>query len=250
MSPLSHPDSHMETIGYSVQNRPIEGVFLGPSTFPSLDTLFLGVFHGDEGISGALLQRFIEQLQRPSSAQHLDPQWEIPFNTKPVLVVPVLNPDGLALRTRVNANGVDLNRNYPTVDWLEENVGTAYYSGNAAGSEPETSLVMQLMEQYQPRKIVTVHSPYRVINFDGPAKLLAEAMSAKSTYPVVESIGYPTPGSFGTYAGKERSIPVITLELPPALDDVFDPELPPAASLDQVWEDNQYALVKAILFNP
>ena len=32
-------------------------------------------------------------------------------------------------------------------------------------------------------------------------------------YPIEESIGYPTPGSFGTYAGVERNIPIITLEM-------------------------------------
>ena len=32
-------------------------------------------------------------------------------------------------------------------------------------------------------------------------------------YPVEENIGYPTPGSFGTWAGIEKEIPTITLEL-------------------------------------
>ena len=32
-------------------------------------------------------------------------------------------------------------------------------------------------------------------------------------YPVEASIGYPTPGSFGTYCGVERNIPTITLEM-------------------------------------
>ena len=31
--------------------------------------------------------------------------------------------------------------------------------------------------------------------------------------PITRRIGYPTPGSLGTYAGKERHVPVITLEL-------------------------------------
>jgi protein MpaA len=148
----------------------------------------------------------------------------------------------------VNANQVDLNRNYPTPDWHEDNLNTPYYSGKAAASEPETRLVMALMEQYHPQKILTVHSPYKVLNFDGPARELAEAMSRESAYEVVESIGYPTPGSFGTYAGKIRQVPVVTLELPPGLDEAFDAELPPAESLDQVWASNRSALEALIRF--
>ena len=38
-------------------------------------------------------------------------------------------------------------------------------------------------------------------------------MSEIINYPTESSIGYPTPGSFGTWAGVERDIPTITLEL-------------------------------------
>jgi protein MpaA len=51
------------------------------------------------------------------------------------------------------------------------------------------------------------------VNFDGNAKDIAEKISEIINYPVQESIGYPTPGSFGTFAGIERNIPTITLEL-------------------------------------
>ena len=51
------------------------------------------------------------------------------------------------------------------------------------------------------------------MNYDGPARELADRISDIMDYPVEESIGYPTPGSFGTYAGVERNIPTITLEM-------------------------------------
>jgi protein MpaA len=230
-------------LAHSVQNRAIEGIFFGPQKPDRLNTLIIGVFHGDEAISGQLLERFVSHLQAGAFAQA-----PIDFKERPTLIIPVLNPDGLAARTRVNANQVDLNRNYPTPDWHEDNLNTPYYSGKAAASEPETRLVMSLMTQYQPQKILTVHSPYKVLNFDGPARELAEVMSRASAYEVVESIGYPTPGSFGTYAGKIRQVPVVTLELPPGLDEPFDAELPPAESLDQVWASNRTALEALIRF--
>ncbi|WP_303673270.1 M14 family zinc carboxypeptidase [Vampirovibrio chlorellavorus] len=235
--------SHRQILAHSVQNRPIEGVFFGPPQPERLNTLIVGVFHGDETISGALVTHFVEQLQAGQFAGE-----PIDFRARPTLIIPVLNSDGLAAGTRVNANGVDLNRNYPTPDWAEDNRDTPYYSGLAAASEPETRLMIELIERYQPQKILTVHSPYKVLNFDGPARAFAEAMSEESGYAVVESIGYPTPGSFGTYAGVIRQIPVVTLELPPGLDEPFDPELPPAESLEQVWAANRTSLEVAIRF--
>lgn len=222
-----------QILAQSVQNRPIEGVFFAGENPPQmLDTLFIGVFHGDEGISAELLHRTISQWEQGRFlGSPLD------FAQTPVLIVPILNPDGLLVETRANANGVDLNRNYPTPAWEECNQDTLYYSGPSPASEPETRLVMHLIETYRPKKIITVHSPYKVINFDGPARELAEAMAVTSGYPVVEDIGYPTPGSFGTYAGKLRNIPVITLELP---------EDEP---LEAVWRDNAASLEAAVRFS-
>lgn len=234
---------HRRILAQSVQNRPIEGIFFGPEDPGCLNTLIMGVFHGDEAISGQLVTRFAEALQAGQFAQA-----PIDFAQRPTLIIPVLNPDGLVAGTRTNANRVDLNRNYPTPDWHEDNLDTPYYSGQSAGSEPETQLVMALIERYRPEKILTVHSPYKVLNYDGPARGFADAMSQASGYEVVESIGYPTPGSFGTYAGKIRQIPVVTLELPPGLDEPFDAELPPAETLDQVWQANQISLEAAIRF--
>ncbi len=42
---------------------------------------------------------------------------------------------------------------------------------------------------------------------------MTQKISEFTGYPVQKDIGYPTPGSFGTYAGVERDIPVITVEV-------------------------------------
>lgn len=134
------------------------------------------------------------------------------------LFIPCLNPDGMALNTRTNANGVDLNRNFPTKNWGEDGSAagddaSAYFGGIAPASEVETQFVIDIIEEYKPKLILTLHAPYKVVNYDGPAKEIAEKISEIIKYPVEASIGYPTPGSFGTYCGVERSIPTITLEL-------------------------------------
>lgn len=135
-----------------------------------------------------------------------------------LLFIPCLNPDGLQNNTRTNANGVDLNRNFPTKNWGEDTSQAGdnpddYYGGKSPASEIETQFVIDIIEKYKPKLILTLHAPYKIVNYDGPAKEIAQKISDIIGYPVEESIGYPTPGSFGTYCGVERNIPTITLEL-------------------------------------
>ncbi len=135
-----------------------------------------------------------------------------------LLFIPCLNPDGMQLGTRTNANGVDLNRNFPTKNWGEDTSQAGdnpadYFGGKSGGSEIETQFVIDVIEKYKPELIITLHAPYKIVNYDGPAEEIAEKISKIIKYPVEASIGYPTPGSFGTYAGIERQIPTITLEL-------------------------------------
>jgi len=82
-----------------------------------------------------------------------------------------------------------------------------------------------VIEKYKPLNIITLHTPYKIVNYDGPAKELACMISDIIKYPAEESFGYPTPGSFGTYAGVERNIPVITLEMDEeeSIENLFKP---------------------------
>lgn len=157
--------------------------------------LVIGVFHGDEPQGKFLIESYIEK--NPNT---------------PLLFIPCLNPDGMELKTRTNANGVDLNRNFPTEnwEWTEKN---EFFGGETPGSEIETKFITEAIEDYKPSMILTLHAPFCVVNFDGDAKEIAQHISKIINYPVQENIGYPTPGSFGTFAGIENSIPTITLEL-------------------------------------
>lgn len=167
------------------------------------NVLVIGCFHGDEPQGKLLIDKYFKK--------HIIP-------LKGMLFVPCLNPDGLANNTRTNANGVDLNRNFPTQNWGQDTSAAGenpenYYQGNTPASEIETQFIIKILEKYSPKVILTLHAPYKIVNYDGPAKEIANKISKIITYPVEESIGYPTPGSFGTYCGVERNIPTITLEL-------------------------------------
>ena len=137
------------------------------------------------------------------------------------LFTPCLNPDGLQLNRRTNANNVDINRNFPTKNWGKnegdnatcDDETTNYFGGKSAGGEIETQFLIDTLNKYTPSLVMTIHAPYKVVNYDGPAKEIAEKISDIIKYPVEASIGYPTPGSFGTWAGVERNIPTITLEV-------------------------------------
>lgn len=181
--------------------------------------LILAAIHGDEPKSARLANALIETLgNRKAIGQWQEAIAKRASSTIPTItVVPVVNPDGHARRRRKNANDVDLNRNFPTENWQSTPKRHRYHGGPAPASEPETQAIMALVESTRPSLIITIHSINRrrqCNNYDGPARKFAEFLAQYNSYPVKESIGYPTPGSFGTWAGRERNIPTITLELP------------------------------------
>ncbi len=210
-------------LGKSVLGLPIVGHFFGV-TGPK--TLIFAAIHGDEPNTAFVAHQLVEHLTKHSEA----------YRDRRVVVVPVANPDGLARGTRINARAIDLNRNFPAKNFA---VGKKdrYFGGEQPASEPESQLLIELVESWQPDRIITLHAIPRGKhgnNFDGPAEELAKAMSRHNEYSVLKTIGYPTPGSFGSWAGIDRKLPTITLELPTD------------ASGPTAWRENREALLSAI----
>ena len=183
----------MQILKQTKTNNKNELLLLGGS-FSNNPILVVGVVHGDEPQGEDLINRYLTA------------------NESGMLFIPSLNPDGKQLGRRTNSNGVDINRNFPTKNW-ELTEKDNYFGGETPASEIETKFLAEVIEEYKPRLILTLHTPYKIVNYDGPAKEISEKISEIIGYPVEESIGYPTPGSFGTYAGVERNIPTITLEM-------------------------------------
>ena len=205
--------------GRSVRNRPLRAVGLGTGTNV---TLIFGGFHGNERSGPGVVDALYSYLrQRP----------ELWLNCK-VVLVPVANPDGWQAGTRENAHRVDINRNFPGT-WQGSARAARYSPGPAAASEPETRAIIRLIARYSPAKVVSIHQPFHLLNWTGArGRNLAAVMARQDHYPVTDSIGYPTPGSFGDYCGK-HGIAVVTLELPPG-------------SVATGWRQNREALMAAI----
>ncbi len=191
------------TAGLSVQGRPIRAFEVRAEREPEQWLLLLGVVHGDEPQGRWLLRDALREWER-----------EAPSRRSGLVVVPCLNPDGSAARTRVNARGVDLNRNLPTRDWSPVSSRASNHPGASPASEPETQALLGLLERCRFRAILSIHSMRRFqVNCNGPALEWGRALGEVCGYPVTTDIGYPCPGSLGTYAGAERLIPTITLEV-------------------------------------
>jgi len=208
----------------------VEGHTLAWKDYPPLAgreplgrVLLLGGIHGDELSAVSIVFKWMEKLEKYHSGLF---HWR---------VAPLVNPDGLlrADHQRMNGNGVDLNRNFPTLDWETE--APAYwakrrhaprrYPGPAAGSEPETRWLVDEIGQFRPDVIVQVHAPYGIIDYDGPneppGKLGRLRLYLLGVYP----------GSLGNYGGVVQGIPVVTIELPEA------GTLPDSGEISRMWGD-------------
>ena len=168
--------------------------------------LIFGAIHGNEPTSAQLAQRLLDFLAD-------DPQL---CSQLPVAILPAANPDGLAKGTRHNINGVDCNRNFPATNWRRSKPGHRYYGGPRPLSEPETRAIIKAVRTIQPSLIVAVHSFPRggfCNNYDGPrpAQDVAQLMAKYNKYPPKASMGYPTPGSFGSWAASIWVSPLLPL---------------------------------------
>jgi len=181
-------------LGESVEGRPIGCLEFGRG--PEV-ILILASIHGNEAAGTPLVRELARRLRQK-------PRW---LRGKMIVIVPVANPDGVAHHHRSNIRGVDLNRNFAAAN----RVNSKRY-GEEPLSEPESRVIDMLLWKYNPDRIVSIHQPLKVVDYDGPAKALARAMAGRTDLPL-KKLG-ARPGSLGAYAGETLGIPIITLELP------------------------------------
>jgi len=197
---LRHPSSRY---GESVDGVPLT---MHRPDSGRAEILILAAIHGDEAETTVVVSEALRCL---------------PAGDLRAAVILSGNPDGLLRGTRGNARGVDLNRNFPTSNWGPESVhyksrandarDIALSPGASPASEPETKALLALIETLQPRAVVSLHSALACVD-DGGASPLGRQLADRCALPFLTEIGYPTPGSMGTWAG-ERGLDLVTLEL-------------------------------------
>jgi hypothetical protein len=210
----------------SVKGTPIYVRDIGAET-GKLRVLVIGGIHGDELSSTAVALHWI----RLAANERVDMPQPIHWR-----VLPLVNPDGMLARPprRTNANGVDLNRNFPTPNWQRD--AAVYwqkrtgkdprrYPGPKPLSEPETRFLHEQMQSFKPHLIVSIHAPYGVLDFDGPS-----VPPSRLGRLYLDQVGI-FPGSLGNYGGVHQGVPVVTIELPNSIRTPLD------AETRQMWLD-------------
>ena len=195
--------------GQSVNARPLAYKIYPPlqARKPLGRVLLMGGIHGDEYSAVSILFKWMDKLNEHHSGL---------FHWK---VIPLLNPDGLlypAKARRQNANGVDLNRNFPTSDWQalaheywEQRTykNPRRYPGPSAMSEPETRWFVEVIRMFKPDVIIAVHAPHKLVDYDGPQTAPTHLGPLR-----LRQLGI-YPGSLGNYGGVDLDTPVVTVEL-------------------------------------
>jgi protein MpaA len=158
-------------LGRSVDGRAIVAYEVG-DTDSRRRALVVGCIHGNESAGVAVARR----LER-ASPRGLD-----------LWIVPVLNPDGLALRTRGNARGVDLNRNFP---WRWRVLHGLFYSGPHPLSEPESRLAYRLILRLHPQVSIWFHQHLDVVDESGGNPAVEERFADLVGLPLVKLVREP-----------------------------------------------------------
>ncbi|MBI3535422.1 MAG: succinylglutamate desuccinylase/aspartoacylase family protein [Deltaproteobacteria bacterium] len=212
-----------KSLGSSNLNMPLVYAEFG-NTSSQNTTLVFSMVHGDEITPFYLGLKLAFWLHENESK----------FKTEKIVIAPLVNPDGFFARprTRVNAKGVDINRNFPTRDWDARAIklwkskyasDKRRYPGATSHSEPETLFQEELIRLVRPQKILSIHAPLNFLDYDGPSHLylsqfpkdyVKECVKLRSRLKAVSGGFFP--GSLGNYTGQERGIPTLTLELPSA----------------------------------
>lgn len=162
-------------IGRSVQDRPIVAFESGPRDAP-LKVLVVGAIHGDETAGMRIARRLVRAK---------------PIDRVRLIVVPTINPDGVAAGTRGNAHGIDLNRNFP-YGWRP--LGGGEYSGPSPLSEPESRTAQRLILGERPDVTIWFHQPFGLIDRPEGNPFAARRFAQLIGLPLVRLRG-PYPGS-------------------------------------------------------
>ena len=229
------------TVGQSVLGKEIYGVLLGKAQGA---TLFVGGTHGGEWLTTLLLLYFLDDLLN-SISQNLvfaDINIKKTLQTRGLIIVPALNPDGIEIALheakntcnknhplwQANAHGVDINHNF-NAGWkklhrMEQAAGIvrgspSQYGGPHAESEPETKAICKLCTSLNLRQAYSFHSQGEEIYYKYGAhtpprsRLMAELLADTSGYKPIAQGGLASHGGLKDWFIETLHRPAFTIEI-------------------------------------
>jgi len=245
------------SIGKSVQNRELWGIEITDNigvreAEPQFK--YIANMHGDEVVGREMSVYLIELL---CSQYGINERITKLVDSTDIFIIPSMNPDGFERRTRGNANGVDLNRNFPDQFTSPPNTKN--------GRQPEVVAIMNWVEQGNFVLSANFHGGAVVANYpyDGDANMVSGIISAAPDDAVFKVLattysnahrtmhnsrefhGGITNGAewYVLYGGMQdwnyvynQGVMEITIE-------ISDIKWPSASQLNTFWDDNREAML-------
>lgn len=241
--PLSE-SSHKSVLGETVEGREIFAYHFAQGA--PLKILFMAGIHGNEVGTVKLMHKLVNFLNGRKAFMGVD-----------VFVLPCLNLDGLAKAVeepdylhggkvgRLNANGVDLNRNFASKNFESENqwyFGNKYrrvYCGDEPFSEPETRGLADFIEREKIQVIYSFHSRGEEVcgSKDRLAQELVKDFAKKSGYRYVSDEDWSKLHLTGTMKEwcEEKGLSYVEVEC--------------GSRWASGWEDQREAIISAIKYH-
>lgn len=202
---------HTTTVyGYSVRGRALVSYNFGTS---GTVTMYVGAIHGNESSSSGMMRAWIDYLEANPSL----------YADRRVVVVPTINPDGLAAGTRTNARGVNLNRNFPTDGWQKDIDDTDGYHAGGGGaeplSEPESKALANFTVGLRPRLLLSFHAVGSLVTGDpggysaGYAARYASMVGYRNATGQSGTFDYSITGAYEDWTYAKQGIPSMVIEL-------------------------------------
>ena len=254
------------SLGQSVNGREIWAILITANPDVEEDEpefRYLSTMHGDEILGTELSLRLIDLLLTNYGT---DAGITTLIDETAIWIVPLMNPDGYEAGTRMNANGIDLNRDFPEFpgDWA----GTAFSGANldSAGREPETQHVMAWSAANSFVQSANLHGGALVVNYpfddDGvgtfndaptPDDLLFEDISSRYAVNNPPMFNTPSPSNavggiingsvWYTIAGGMMDWNYRYLACNDVTIEISVNKQPDESLLDQFWSENQNAML-------
>ncbi|MGD0284622.1 MAG: M14 family zinc carboxypeptidase [Candidatus Saccharimonadales bacterium] len=224
------------SIGTSVKGRPITAYKFGDG---SSMVLYIGAMEGNEQNSSELLSQWISSVDANPG--------RIPAY-RTIVIIPTINPDGFAADNRLNADGIDLNRNFPANNWqtevTEPTAPTVWTNdgGPYPLSEPESQALANYYATNLPRLTLTMHSHGGIVEANDASDSIAlgaqyaslAGYEAIPTYAIGNFFDYTTTGAFEDWANDKLNLPVLEVELESATSDEYSRNLSALWAMAQV----------------